>query len=442
MYVARGDPSPGIRGQTGLLEPVGHVGGWEIRCGQFPRQASEPVGQRVLLVHAARLVVLHERRDVLLRCRLNREEPGECGRARVSSRSRGYDEPVEQSTRRKDLRWNEPHATIRGAIKQQVLHPPSRPAGRQDQKMASEVDAVVPRGCLIDKPVRKRMQQVSTQSQEDAVQHRRGPCYPNTMTAGYPAVMCTLLCHSQIELTAGYPAVTFCFKSNECLIHLFDRPGVDAMSTRTDILKAALPIFADLGFRGATVRDISAKAGVNLAAINYHFGDKASLYVEVLRYAYAQSRTDEPMPLIEQKQHDPDGQLCAWINWYMSRILTDRNTTIGRLMFREMADPTPALRNLTEGGIKPVYAALEGIVRGVLGEDADPIDLKMHCLSIVGQCLLYRTGAAVLERLDPPHLGPDQCERIAGHISDATLAALHASARSSANPRRSSEAGT
>ena len=49
------------------------------------------------------------------------------------------------------------------------------------------------------------------------------------------------------------------------------------------ILIAAESLFADQGYDGTTLRQITRRAKVNLAAVNYHHGDKESLYLEVLR---------------------------------------------------------------------------------------------------------------------------------------------------------------
>src|SRR5580693_5210735 len=54
-------------------------------------------------------------------------------------------------------------------------------------------------------------------------------------------------------------------------------------STRAKLLDAAGIIFAEAGYQGATVREICARAGVNIALVNYYFGDKLELYAEVLR---------------------------------------------------------------------------------------------------------------------------------------------------------------
>src|SRR5271165_2202312 len=56
--------------------------------------------------------------------------------------------------------------------------------------------------------------------------------------------------------------------------------------TKARLLEAAGEEFANKGFELARVRTICERAGANLAAVNYHFGDKEALYVEVLREAH------------------------------------------------------------------------------------------------------------------------------------------------------------
>jgi AcrR family transcriptional regulator len=59
--------------------------------------------------------------------------------------------------------------------------------------------------------------------------------------------------------------------------------------TKQRILDAAERLFADQGFAASSLRSVTAEAGVNLAAVNYHFGSKESLLEAVL------ARRIEPM---------------------------------------------------------------------------------------------------------------------------------------------------
>jgi len=62
--------------------------------------------------------------------------------------------------------------------------------------------------------------------------------------------------------------------------------------TREKLLEVAEQVFADRGYQAATIREICERAGANVAAVNYHFGDKLGLYTEVLQQSVRAAQLD------------------------------------------------------------------------------------------------------------------------------------------------------
>jgi len=88
---------------------------------------------------------------------------------------------------------------------------------------------------------------------------------------------------------------------------------------RERLLDAAERLFAEHGFRAASVREITVAAGCNLAAVNYHFGGKLNLYREVFarrlralrerRIAGVRQSTVETEPIAEMDHPGRDRTL-------------------------------------------------------------------------------------------------------------------------------------
>src|SRR5271154_6140164 len=90
--------------------------------------------------------------------------------------------------------------------------------------------------------------------------------------------------------------------------------------TRRQLLEAAGEVFAEAGFRDATVREICRRAAANVAAINYHFGDKETLYLEVLRYAHGKALAKYPPMLDLPDDAPPEKKLRAFVHSMLQRI--------------------------------------------------------------------------------------------------------------------------
>jgi len=208
-------------------------------------------------------------------------------------------------------------------------------------------------------------------------------------------------------------------------------PHRDATEAR--ILESAGHVFAETGFQAAKVRDICARAGVNLAAVNYHFGDKLGLYNEVLRYgACAAGDAANFNPVLPGRT--PEAKLHAFVLALLQQMYgEDRPAWPVRLMTHELAQPTPAFDGVVEQIIRPKHEALRALVAGVIGQPVDHRRTRLCAQSIMGQIVSYAHGREILKRLWPDlRFTPETLDEIAGHIASFSYAALKSFARRAA----------
>jgi AcrR family transcriptional regulator len=192
--------------------------------------------------------------------------------------------------------------------------------------------------------------------------------------------------------------------------------------TKARLLDAAGQEFAEKGYEGATVRAICDRAHVNLAAVNYHFGDKELLYEQAVLEAH---RCGGEMPPAPDDSLSPAESLRQYIHYFLSHVVALRDSTWHQaLMLREMVTPTRASEVLVREAIRPRFDRLSGIIRRICPE-AD--DRRIHAMtfSVVGQCLHYKLTKAIAERV----VGPEAFARLdldylTDHITHFTLAAL------------------
>jgi len=199
--------------------------------------------------------------------------------------------------------------------------------------------------------------------------------------------------------------------------------------TRERLLTAAERLFADRGFKKVTVRDICRLARANVAAVNYHFGDKLGLYREVMQAAIDGMRGTNEAARQAGEGQPPEEQLRRYIAIFVHRLLTPGNDTVHRLVTREINDPTPALDALVEQGVRPRVEYLSGLIATIIG--VDPGDQRvLRCVaSVQAQTLAYMPNpiAARLGLANKPT--PANLDEIADHIAEFSLAGVHAVGR-------------
>jgi len=214
--------------------------------------------------------------------------------------------------------------------------------------------------------------------------------------------------------------------------------------TREKLLEAAGPIFADRGYQATTIREICAGAGANVAAINYHFGDKLGLYTEVLQQSVRAAQVLAVHNAPDQNI-SPEDMLRALIRARLRSINgKDLPDWHSRLLAHEFAQPTPALRQLIEKLARPIHKRLLELIGRIIGLPPNDDNTRLCAISVVGQVLAYVLPGPLLTEVWPElKMTPEQVERIADHIADFSLSYIedfrskHGTTTPVRNPRAS-----
>lgn len=212
--------------------------------------------------------------------------------------------------------------------------------------------------------------------------------------------------------------------------------------TRTRILRAAGPVFAKKGFRQATVRDICQLAGVNVAAVNYYFGDKERLYIESVKLAHQMRIQQVPLP-DWPRGTAPEQKIREFIRNLVTRMVgLEQAPWQARLMLREVLQPTAACKALVDDYFRPHFDRLLVILDELLPADTPAHRRRQIGFSIVGQCVYYRMAGDIVSMIVPEDELAEHysVSRLADHIADFSLAAL-AAIRTSPDADRRGTAG-
>lgn len=97
------------------------------------------------------------------------------------------------------------------------------------------------------------------------------------------------------------------------------RKNIDNLNTKDKILEATLNIISDEGFQNVTIRKIAIAAGVNVAAINYHFGSKDNVINEALEYLMIQSKNI--FKCLKNDDEAPKLRLKTFIDKYTKNLI-------------------------------------------------------------------------------------------------------------------------
>lgn len=202
----------------------------------------------------------------------------------------------------------------------------------------------------------------------------------------------------------------------------------DAVRTRKSLLAAASEVFADKGYHDATIAEICERAKANGAAVNYHFGDKETLYVEAWRHSFSQSLKAHPPDGGVSEDARPEERLRGQVEALLRRI-ADENNKEFLIVHRELANPTGLLEEVMRKDLRPLRDKMETLVREILGPRASDMQVRFCAIGIVSQCIspmLVRRMEKTRPQGKDDFPGIDDIDSYAKHVVKFSLAGIGA----------------
>ncbi|HNR33151.1 MAG TPA: CerR family C-terminal domain-containing protein [Candidatus Hydrogenedentes bacterium] len=198
-------------------------------------------------------------------------------------------------------------------------------------------------------------------------------------------------------------------------------------TTKEKVLEEACKVFAEKGYRDATHAEICRRAGANVAAVNYYFGSKESLYRAVFEHLARKVERMYPLDGGLLAASPPERRLHAFIHAHLSRVFDPELLgDLHRIRMAEMFDPTGLLEELLARQLARDREQVQRLLRELLGSGASRRDVEWCEMSIVAQCLIGAPG--------PPDKGPraifgldaSEVDRLTDHILRFSMAGIKA----------------
>ena len=205
------------------------------------------------------------------------------------------------------------------------------------------------------------------------------------------------------------------------------QPTID--NTRERILDQAERLFATKGFEAVSVREITGAAESNLAAINYHFGNKMNLYLEVFRERWLERTRRVRKNFFKQIENKPtpgiEEVIDALVRAFLDGPLNDeeRNQHV-QLMQRELSHPGDALKMVVEEVMRPYQQQVSDLIRPHLPADIDEERLRLSIVSIIGMTLYFTFARPAVSMMMGREYNPAFKSMLIEHIRNFALNGL------------------
>jgi AcrR family transcriptional regulator len=204
--------------------------------------------------------------------------------------------------------------------------------------------------------------------------------------------------------------------------------------TKERILDKAEALFALKGYDAVSVREITGAANCNLAGVNYHFGNKQNLYLEVFRSRWlprairiqncfreslASNGTLTPSIVVESLAQ-------AFIEGPLSEEERKRHH---QLISGELAKPTAAFKMIADQALRPLFENLLQDLRSALPDDIEEERLALNIFSVFGMVLYFNFARPLISNFMDCDNDADFKGRLIDHIVEFSINGLGASSK-------------
>jgi AcrR family transcriptional regulator len=161
----------------------------------------------------------------------------------------------------------------------------------------------------------------------------------------------------------------------------------DGEATRTRILEAAGELFASVGLAEATNKMIAARAEVDLASINYHFGSRSGLYQAVLVEAHRRFVSIDSLQRLAATDLPARGKLRRLMELLVEGATADAGWH-ARVLGRELIAPSSHAQVLQKNEIPAKAPFVAAIVSEITGIPVGDPSLLRCLISIMAPCVM------------------------------------------------------
>jgi len=196
--------------------------------------------------------------------------------------------------------------------------------------------------------------------------------------------------------------------------------------TRERILDEAEGLFAHRGYHAVSVREITKTAGCNLAAVNYHFGNKQNLYLEVFRSRWLpranRVHRNFRKSLKANGDPSPGAVVQSLAQAFLEGPMTDEERMRHhQLISCELAQPTEAFELVADQVLRPLFGNLLADLRAVMPDKTDEEHLALNAFSILAMVLYFSLARPLIIRIIGGNYESDLKDRLVDHIVEFSL---------------------